>query len=184
VVRPTRNRWSSGESGPANSPPPLPTTLCVSFSWRATLTPPGEDVNGKGCCRIDNRGWRIRPDACCRDVCASSTSERRIHVKERHVCATRVPTFPLFPARVGQTLPLRAGGEKRPTNEPGMLMKTKASSLQKITNCKTAGMAGRSPRAPSKQKFGHKALSQGRGWPAAALSSATAGRVRGWFRST
>ena len=33
-------------------------------------------------------GWRIRPDACCRDVCASSAPEGRRHAEERHVRAT------------------------------------------------------------------------------------------------
>jgi hypothetical protein len=36
-----------------------------------------------------SRGWRIRPDDCCRDVCAPLESGTRRHAKERHVCATR-----------------------------------------------------------------------------------------------
>ncbi len=39
-------------------------------------------------CASPVRGWRIRSDACCGDVCASWASERRRHAKERHVCAT------------------------------------------------------------------------------------------------
>jgi len=35
------------------------------------------------------RGWRIRPDACCRDVCAclASASEKPRRAQEWHVCA-------------------------------------------------------------------------------------------------
>ena len=29
------------------------------------------------CASPEFRGWRIRPDACCRDVCASLASEKR-----------------------------------------------------------------------------------------------------------
>ena len=35
------------------------------------------------------RGWRIRPDVSCRDVCAPLGSGKRRHAKERHVCATQ-----------------------------------------------------------------------------------------------
>ena len=83
--------------------------------------------------------------------------------------------------------------QRKPTNEPGMLMKTKDGSAQQIANWKTSGLARRWFFALSTQNLGQNASflgrdllhsrsprpPWGRGWTAAALSSANAGRVRG-----
>ena len=85
------------------------------------------------------RGWRIiRPDACCRDVCASLASEGGRHAEERHVYATRgtlVPC-PLWHGHLGREpararCPCHSGRDARTTSHAAT--PSSASSLFSTT---------------------------------------------------
>ena len=108
------------------------------------------------------------------------------------------PAFPLVTTRVGQALPLRRAGSKKTNERTGNVdenkgrLSTADSQLEDLGHGAALVLCSLNPKPRSQCPLSwHEPASLpipsppwGRGWTATAFSSAAAGRVRGWFRST
>jgi hypothetical protein len=131
-------------------------------------------------------------------VPAPSPRFRRPRRRSCRGTACRPPAFPLVTTRVGQALPLRRADSEKSDERTGNVdenkgrLSTTDRQLEDLGHGAALVLCFLNPKPRSKCPFSwHGPASLpipsppwGRGWTATAFSSATAGRMRGWFRST